>query len=130
MADDETTPEEPATAADATTAEASVAPPAPPEPDAALGQTSSLHAGAGGRANMRKVREGWSCRPPWTRRRSSPSSTGCATPLRQDGAADQALYAHDEANDLRVGDRVRLAETRPLSKLKRWRVVEVLERAR
>ncbi len=40
------------------------------------------------------------------------------------------LYAHDEANDVRVGDRVRLAETRPLSKTKRWRVVEVVERAR
>ena len=40
------------------------------------------------------------------------------------------LYAHDEANDSRVGDRVRLAETRPLSKLKRWRIVEVLERAK
>lgn len=40
------------------------------------------------------------------------------------------LYAHDEANDVRVGDRVRLAETRPLSKLKRWRVEQVLERAR
>jgi small subunit ribosomal protein S17 len=40
------------------------------------------------------------------------------------------LYAHDENNDLRVGDRVRLAESRPRSKLKRWRVVEVLERAR
>jgi small subunit ribosomal protein S17 len=40
------------------------------------------------------------------------------------------VHAHDEANDLRVGDRVRIAETRPLSKTKRWRVVEVLERAR
>jgi small subunit ribosomal protein S17 len=40
------------------------------------------------------------------------------------------LYAHDAANDLRVGDRVRLAETRPMSKLKRWRVIEVLERAK
>jgi small subunit ribosomal protein S17 len=40
------------------------------------------------------------------------------------------LYAHDEANDAREGDRVRLSETRPLSHLKRWRVVEVLERAR
>jgi small subunit ribosomal protein S17 len=40
------------------------------------------------------------------------------------------LYAHDETNDLRLGDRVRVQETRPLSKLKRWRVVEVLERAR
>jgi small subunit ribosomal protein S17 len=40
------------------------------------------------------------------------------------------FYAHDEHNDLRVGDRVRLAETRPFSKQKRWRVVEVLERAK
>ena len=40
------------------------------------------------------------------------------------------LYVHDEGNDLNVGDRVRIAETRPLSKLKRWRLVEVLERAR
>ena len=40
------------------------------------------------------------------------------------------LYAHDEANDASEGDRVRVAETRPMSKLKHWRVVEVLERAR
>ena len=40
------------------------------------------------------------------------------------------LYVHDEANDLNVGDRVRIQETRPLSKLKRWRLVDVLERAR
>ena len=40
------------------------------------------------------------------------------------------LYAHDEANDVNVGDRVRVMETRPLSKQKRWRVVEVLERAK
>ncbi len=40
------------------------------------------------------------------------------------------LLAHDAQNDLRVGDRVRVQETRPLSKRKRWRVVEVLERAR
>jgi len=40
------------------------------------------------------------------------------------------LYAHDEANDAREGDRVRVAETRPISKQKRWRVVEVLERAK
>ena len=40
------------------------------------------------------------------------------------------LYVHDEDNDLNVGDRVRVTETRPLSKLKRWRLVQVLERAR
>jgi small subunit ribosomal protein S17 len=40
------------------------------------------------------------------------------------------LYAHDDHFEARIGDRVRVAETRPVSKLKRWRVTEVLERAR
>ncbi|HWH35071.1 MAG TPA: 30S ribosomal protein S17 [Acidimicrobiales bacterium] len=40
------------------------------------------------------------------------------------------LYAHDETNDARVGDRVRVQETRPLSKHKRWRLLEILDRAR
>ncbi len=39
------------------------------------------------------------------------------------------LKAHDERNDAKTGDTVRIMETRPLSKDKRWRVVEVLERA-
>jgi small subunit ribosomal protein S17 len=43
---------------------------------------------------------------------------------------NKRLYVHDETNDLQIGDRVRVQETRPLSKNKRWRVVEVLERAR
>ena len=38
--------------------------------------------------------------------------------------------AHDEENSAKVGDRVRITETRPLSKDKRWRVVEIVERAR
>ena len=40
------------------------------------------------------------------------------------------LYVHDEANDANTGDRVRVMETRPLSKTKRWRITEVLERAK
>ena len=40
------------------------------------------------------------------------------------------LYAHDEANEVREGDKVRITECRPLSRQKRWRVVEILERAR
>ncbi|QRN78718.1 MAG: 30S ribosomal protein S17 [Nocardiopsis sp. BM-2018] len=40
------------------------------------------------------------------------------------------LYAHDETNDANEGDRVRVMETRPLSKNKRWRIVEILERAK
>ena len=40
------------------------------------------------------------------------------------------LKAHDEDNETAVGDTVRIAETRPLSKTKRWRVVEVVEKAK
>jgi small subunit ribosomal protein S17 len=40
------------------------------------------------------------------------------------------LKAHDENNDCNIGDRVRVMETRPLSKDKRWRLVEIIERAK
>ena len=40
------------------------------------------------------------------------------------------FYAHDEKNEAKVGDRVRIQETRPLSKTKSWRLVEVVERTR
>jgi small subunit ribosomal protein S17 len=40
------------------------------------------------------------------------------------------LYVHDETNDVNVGDKVRVMETRPLSKSKRWRITDVLERAK
>ncbi len=40
------------------------------------------------------------------------------------------MKAHDEENAAKVGDRVRIMETRPLSKQKRWRLVEIIERAR
>lgn len=40
------------------------------------------------------------------------------------------LYAHDAENTCRIGDTVRIVETRPMSKLKRWRVVDVVERSR
>jgi small subunit ribosomal protein S17 len=40
------------------------------------------------------------------------------------------LYAHDQDNEAKVGDLVRITETRPLSKLKRWRLTEIIERAR
>jgi len=38
------------------------------------------------------------------------------------------FYAHDEKNEAKVGDRVRIRETRPLSKTKSWRLVEIVER--
>lgn len=42
----------------------------------------------------------------------------------------ERLKAHDEANEAGVGDRVRVMETRPLSSTKRWRVIEILEKAK
>ena len=44
--------------------------------------------------------------------------------------SSSTLHAHDEHNEAHVGDTVRLVESRPLSRTKRWRLVEVLERAR
>ena len=83
------------------------------------------------RTNPRKVREG-------TVVSSSMDKTAVISvvdrvrhPLyRKTLQRTKKLYVHDEQNDLNVGDRVRVQETRPLSKLKRWRLVEVLERAR
>lgn len=40
------------------------------------------------------------------------------------------FHAHDEKNDCNIGDLVRIMETRPLSKSKRWRLVEIIERAK
>ena len=40
------------------------------------------------------------------------------------------LHAHDETNDVNIGDKVRVMETRPMSKNKRWRVTDILERAK
>jgi small subunit ribosomal protein S17 len=45
-------------------------------------------------------------------------------------ARSKKFYAHDEKNQARVGDFVRLEETRPMSKLKRWRLVDVVQRAK
>jgi small subunit ribosomal protein S17 len=45
-------------------------------------------------------------------------------------ARTKKLYVHDETNDAQIGDRVRVMETRPMSKQKRWRLIEVLERAK
>jgi len=93
--------------------------------------TTPTGANAEKRANPRKVREG-------TVLSSSMDKTAVVSvvdrvrhPLyRKTMQRTKKLYVHDEQNDLNVGDRVRVQECRPLSKLKRWRLVEVLERAR
>ena len=96
-----------------------------------MADTTENAAVEAGRANPRKVREGIV---------TSSSMDKTITVLVTDRVRhplygktmlrSTKLYAHDDANDANVGDRVRIAETRPLSKLKRWRLLEVLERAR
>jgi len=44
--------------------------------------------------------------------------------------SSKKYLAHDETNDCNIGDTVRIMETRPLSKRKRWRLVEIIERAK
>jgi len=45
-------------------------------------------------------------------------------------STSKKLHVHDEDNEAGVGDKVRVMETRPMSKLKRWRLVEVIEKAK
>jgi small subunit ribosomal protein S17 len=95
-------------------------------PDAATGPEAQP-----GRPNRRKVREGLVI----SIAMDKTAVVGVIDRVRHPRYAKtvqrtKRLYAHDENNDLRVGDRVRLAESRPMSKLKRWRVIDVLERAK
>ena len=50
--------------------------------------------------------------------------------MRKNGKRTVKLHAHDENNECRVGDKVLLMETRPLSATKRWRLVSVIEKAK
>jgi small subunit ribosomal protein S17 len=83
------------------------------------------------RANRRKVREGTVV----SRSMEKTAVVAVIERVRHNRYAKtvqrtKRLYVHDEENAAAVGDRVRVAETRPLSKLKRWRLVEIVERAR
>ncbi len=96
---------------------------------AEAGQTESDMAPAGGQRSHRKSRVGVvvSDRSRKTvtvtvERRVSHSVYG------KQVSRTKKYHAHDEGNEYRVGDLVRIVETRPLSKTKRWRVAELLER--
>ena len=83
------------------------------------------------RANPRKVREGLVTSSAMDKTITVTVTDRVRHPLYgKTMQRSKKLYVHDEANDANVGDRVRITETRPLSKLKRWRLLEVLERAR
>jgi small subunit ribosomal protein S17 len=93
--------------------------------------TNAAAAGAETRDNPRKVREG-------VVTSASMDQTAVVTVIdrvrhpRYDKTMQRSkkLYSHDAENACKVGDRVRVTETRPLSKLKRWRLLEILERAK
>ena len=83
------------------------------------------------RDNARKVREGMVTSAGMDK--TAVVSVASRKPhprYRKTMARTTRLYVHDEENTLNVGDRVRVGETRPLSKLKRWRILEILERAK
>ena len=83
------------------------------------------------RENSRKIREGTVTSNGMDKTAVVTISSRKAHPrYRKTMARTTRLYVHDEENTLNVGDRVRVGETRPLSKLKRWRILEVLERAK
>ena len=100
--------------------------------DESLTSTSSSgNANAEARHNGRKVREGVVTSAAMDKTIAVTVTAKVRHPLYgKTMSRSTKLYAHDELNDAGTGDRVRIAETRPLSKLKRWRLVEVLERAK
>ena len=84
-----------------------------------------------GRSNRRKVREGFVVSD--VQDKTAIVETVARVRHRRYAKTVQRtkrLHVHDEENQMNVGDRVRVQETRPLSKLKRWRLVEILERAK
>ena len=94
-------------------------------------EPASLEADHGGRENRRKVREGIVSSAGMEKTAVVKVVERVRHPrYGKTVQRTKKLYVHDETNDVRVGDRVRVQETRPLSKLKRWRLVEVLERAK
>lgn len=83
------------------------------------------------RSNPRKVREGLVVSNKMDKTAVVSVTERKPHPLyRKTVLRTSKLYVHDESNDLNIGDRVRVQETRPMSKQKRWRVLEVLERAK
>jgi small subunit ribosomal protein S17 len=98
--------------------------------------TDVMHAAASdpvddGRANPRKVREGIVISDKMDSTLVVAVHERVRHP-RYDKTVQRTkkLYVHDEKNEAKIGDKVRVQETRPLSKLKRWRLTEIVERAR
>jgi len=132
MADETEETQDTATApmAEETTAPAEAAA-VTPEPEAAPVAAAEPAEDDGARPNRRKVREGMVVSD------AMQSTIVVAVVERvrhprygKTVQRTKKLYVHDAEDTAKVGDRVRVQETRPLSKLKRWRLTEVVERAR
>jgi small subunit ribosomal protein S17 len=102
----------------------------PSEARAATGQTETAEAGSAPRNSVRKTREGMVVSDKMDK------TVVVAVEDRVKHAVyskvirrTSRLKAHDESNEVGVGDRVLIMETRPLSATKRWRVVQVIEKA-
>jgi small subunit ribosomal protein S17 len=94
-------------------------------------ETTAAAAAAGPDRSVRKVREGVVVSDKMERTAVVLVTSRVRHPrYNKTVQRNTRMYVDDPANDLRAGDRVRIQETRPLSKLKRWRVIQVLERAR
>ena len=122
-----------ATAAAGEVAAGEVAASAPPAsaPPASAAAASSADAPRDARANRRKVREGLVVSTAMDRTAVVAVTERVRHPrYAKTVQRTRKLYVHDAGNEASNGDRVRVAETRPLSKTKRWRLVEILERAR
>jgi small subunit ribosomal protein S17 len=123
--------EDAAKALDAVEAEAAIELPVSDAPTSAPTTAATSGPEEDGRANRRKVREGIVVSDAM----SATVVVAVVERVRHPkyGKTVQRtkkLYVHDAEDSAKVGDRVRVQETRPLSKLKRWRLTEVVERAR
>ncbi len=93
--------------------------------------TAATEAATTERANPRKVREGLVVSNKMDKTAIVAVTERKPHPLyRKTVPRTSKFYVHDEANDCNIGDRVRIQETRPLSKSKRWRLIEIVERAK
>ena len=94
-------------------------------------ETAASPAASPARSNKRKVREGMVVSVAMDKTAIVQTSDRVRHPrYNKIVRRRNRLYVHDQENELQVGDRVRIQETRPLSKTKRWRLVEVTERVR
>jgi len=100
-------------------------------PTGAVARRGGDGGSAEGRENRRKVREGTVV----SNRMDKTPVVSVVERVRHARYAKtvqrtKRLYVHDETNEAGMGDKVQVAETRPYSKLKRWRLVQIVERAR